>query len=133
MKHFIFISISALLIMSCGGEKKSTEVDKGIGPIDQLELKRIDIAQAQQGKKLFQQHCALCHKTHEEFLGPEIRGVFERRSPEWIMNMILNPEEMVKNNPTAKELHEKYKLPMPVPEITRDEAFQIFEYMRTIE
>lgn len=133
MKHLIFISISALLIMSCGGEKKSTEVDKGIGPIDQLELKRIDIAQAQQGKKLFQQHCALCHKTHEEFLGPEIRGVFERRSPEWIMNMILNPEEMVKNNPTAKELHEKYKLPMPVPEITRDEAFQIFEYMRTIE
>lgn len=133
MKHLILLTITALLIISCGGEKKSVEVDKGIGPIDHIELKRIDIAQAQQGKKLFQQHCALCHKTHEEFLGPEIKGVFERRSPEWIMNMILNPEEMVKTNKTAKELHEKYKLPMPVPEITREEAFQIFEYMRTVE
>ncbi|MDH3321965.1 MAG: cytochrome c, partial [Flavobacteriaceae bacterium] len=55
----------------------------------------------------------------------------ERRSPEWIMNMILNPEVMVVENETAKQLLIEYSAPMANQSLTEDEARAILEYFRT--
>ena len=61
-----------------------------------------------------------------------LAGVTQRRSPEWIMNMILNPEEMVANDPIAKELLVEYNSPMANQSLTEEEARGILEFFRTI-
>ena len=60
-------------------------------------------------------------------------GIYERRSPEWVMNMILNPEEMVKKNDIAKKLLAEYIAPMANQNLTEDEARAVVEYFRTIK
>lgn len=66
---------------------------KGVGPITSVELGEIDQAMADKGKEIFEAKCTACHKTDSKFIGPALQDVVNRRSPEWIMNMILNPEE----------------------------------------
>jgi hypothetical protein len=69
----------------------------------------------------------------KKFIGPAPNGILERRSPEWVMNMILNPEKMVKEDPLAKDLLEEYNgSPMVSQNVTRDEARAILEYFRTL-
>jgi hypothetical protein len=57
----------------------------------------------------------------------------DRRSPEWIMNMILNPEQMVKEDPIAQQLLVEYNMaPMANQGLTEDQARKIVEYFRTL-
>jgi len=67
------------------------------------------------------------------FVGPALAGVTERRKPEWIMNMIMNPEQMVKEDPVAKELLAEYLAPMANQNITEDQARKIVEYFRQVD
>ena len=60
------------------------------------------------GEKLFNQLCTSCHMINEDYIGPAMSGILERRSPEWIMNMILNPIQMLEEDSIAIELLERY-------------------------
>jgi mono/diheme cytochrome c family protein len=86
-----------------------------------------------EGKKLFKEKCSSCHKPLKKYIGPAPKGIMDRRSPEWIMNMILNPEGMVANDPVAKELLERYLSPMANQSLTEEESRKILEYFRTLE
>ena len=66
----------------------------------------------------------------KKFIGPALDGVTLRRSPEWVMNMILNPEVMVKENLIARELLMEYIAPMANQNLTPQEARAILEYFR---
>jgi len=106
-------------------------VDKGIGPIKQVHLGEINQAMVAKGKEVFKAQCSACHKITKRVVGPALAGVTERRSPEWIMNMIMNPEEMVAKNPAAKQLLAEYLAPMANQNISEDEARALLEYFRT--
>ena len=112
-----------------GGDDLS---NKGIGPIDNVDLgDGIDADMASHGGEVFKNMCSACHKMDKKFVGPEIAGVTERRSPEWIMNMILNPEEMIKKDPIAKKLLiESNMAVMANQGLAEDEARAILEYFR---
>ncbi len=105
--------------------------DKGIGPVKEVTLGEIDPALVKKGEKEFVAKCSACHKIKKRFVGPALGGVTERRSPEWIMNMILNPDQMIKENPIAKKLLMEYLAPMANQNLTQDEARSILEYFRT--
>lgn len=105
--------------------------DKGVGPIKELSLGEIDPVLVKMGEGLFVAKCSACHKINKRFVGPALVGVTERRSPEWIMNMILDPNKMVKENPAAKQLLGEYLAPMANQSLTTDEARAILEYFRT--
>ena len=146
----LVLAITVAIISSCGGdgkkkdnveapkeaEKEVVEVDpmkdKGIGPISSITLGEIDEAMAAEGKEVFTSKCSACHKMSKRFVGPALAGVTERRTPEWIMNMILNPEEMVAENPEAKKLLAEYLSPMANQSLTEKEARLILEYFRTV-
>ena len=159
MKKLISALFIAALLSSCGGDSKpaatsssetsntsttpATEVaeveeeydvmkDKGIGPVESIFLGKLKEDLAAQGKEEFKAKCSACHKAEKRFVGPEMAGILERRTPEWVMNMILNPEEMVEKNPTAKTLFEEYLSPMANQNLTEEEARSILEYFRTI-
>ena len=145
----------ALLTFSCGGGSKESaegeaapppnsmvekaeEVDpmddKGIGPVSSLELgSEIDTDLVKKGEEIYGQMCTACHKQDQDFIGPAPNGVLERRSPEWIMNMILNPEEMVQKNKAARDLLIKFNgAPMANQNLTEEQARAILEYFRTL-
>jgi len=115
--------------------KKETTADlsdKGVGPVKNVAIAAtIDDKLVAEGKALFKSKCSACHKIKKRFVGPALKGVTQRRSPEWIMNMILNPEVMVVKNETAKKLLAEYHAPMANQSLTEKEARAIYEYFRT--
>ncbi len=103
---------------------------KGVGPVDHVDLASLDESREDSGAKLFQEKCSACHKLSERYIGPALTGVTERRQPEWILNMILNPEVMVAQDPTAKALLAEFIAPMANQHLTREEAECILVYFR---
>jgi cytochrome c len=159
----ILIVFTTALLISCGGkeEKKketfsyekptpteaaptttsatpaSKKVDltnKGVGPIKSVTLNaEIDQALASHGADVFKQMCTACHRPDKKFIGPAPSGILERRAPEWVMNMILNPEEMVQNDPLAKELLIEFNgSPMANQNLSEEDARAVLEYFRTL-
>jgi cytochrome c len=117
-------------------DKAQAMIDKGlgIGPVKEMDIPdKIDKEMAAEGKKLFEQNCTACHKPLEDHLAPAPVGVLDRRKPEWIMNMILNPQEMVQKDPTAQKLQAEYNNIMSQQISKRDNARKIVEYFRTLE
>ena len=145
------LALSLTLMISCGDKsnKENPEVkeevveevadadpmkNKGIGPITSLSLAdEIDMDLAKTGEEVYVKMCSACHKPEKRFIGPAPKGIMERRSPEWIMNMILNPDEMVQKDPIAKALLAEYLSPMANQNLTEDEARAILEYFRTLK
>lgn len=118
--------------------KASETVDltnKGVGPIKSLVLpSEIDQAMATHGEEVFTKMCTACHKVGKKFIGPPPNGILERRTPEWVMNMILDPEGMVTNDPLAKQLLIEFNgSPMANQNLTEDEARAVLEYFRTLK
>ena len=105
----------------------------GMGPVSSIQLGAINQAMVTEGIALFKGKCSSYHKPTSKYVGPAPAGIMSRRNPEWIMNMILDPEQMVSNDPVAKELLKRYLAPMANQNLTEDEARKILEYFRTLE
>ncbi len=108
--------------------------DLGIGPIkSKITLAALDDAMADKGKTIYKEKCTACHKMKKRYIGPGLKGVTTRRRPEWIMNMILNPVEMVAKNAAAKKLLTEYSAPMADQGVGEEGARAILEYFRRVD
>lgn len=109
--------------------------NKGVGPITEITLdSEIDEALAKSGEEVYNQMCLACHRVGKKFIGPAPDGILERRSPEWVMNMILNPEGMVKEDALAKDLLMEFNgAPMANQGLTEEQARSILEFFRTLK
>lgn len=104
---------------------------KGVGRFTSVEIGSIDQTVAAKGEAIFVSKCAACHKTSEEkVVGPGLKNVTQRRKPEWIMNMITNPEEMTKSDPVAKALFEEHLIQMTFQNVSDEESRAILEFLR---
>ena len=117
--------------------KASERIDlenKGIGPIMEVALGvEIDQDLARTGEGLYNEYCTICHKVDAKFIGPAPKGILKRRSPEWIMNMILAPEKMLRDDPLAKDLFLEFNgSPMANQGLSEDEARSVLEFFRTL-
>jgi len=112
--------------------EKSTYVspDKGIGPIKEIKLEAIDTTMATRGEELYGSKCVTCHLLDKKKLGPPLRNVVNDRPPEFIMNMMLNTDEMEKKHDEVKKLIEQYMVYMTPQELTQKQARDILEYLR---
>ena len=125
------------VVTETSGTKASERIvldNKGVGPVTSLTLdEEINAEMAAKGKEVYDQMCLACHRIGKKFIGPAPNGILERRSPEWVMNMILNPEVMVKEDPLAKELLIEFNgSPMANQGLTEDQARAVLEYFRTL-
>jgi mono/diheme cytochrome c family protein len=120
-------------VLSAQTYSLAEDTNKGIGPITSVQLGPIDSALAAKGKQIFQSKCSACHKPEERYVGPALKGVTQRRTPEWIMNMILNPQEMLQKDPTAIQLLEEYMAQMASVDITKDDARAVLEHFRNYD
>ena len=103
----------------------------GIGPVRSVTLAEVDATLAAAGEELFTIKCSACHKMGERYVGPALGDVTTRRSPAYIMNMILNPQEMVEKHPEAKRLFAEFMTPMANQNLTEADARAVLEYLRT--
>lgn len=64
----------------------------------------------QQGQVLFQKMCAPCHTVGVgDRVGPDLMGVTERRSEDWLVDFIRDPEALRRSgDPQAAELVERF-------------------------
>jgi cytochrome c1 len=107
------------------------EMTYGIGPVKKrLFLGQINKALANKGETIFVTKCSPCHKLDERYIGPAQRYATERRPPEYLMNMIMNPDEMTKRHPEAKKLLAEYLSPMTFQNISEEDARNVVEYLR---
>lgn len=107
--------------------------NKGIGPITHVEIAAIDEALVEKGKGVFEKKCSACHKFDVKYVGPALKDVTKRRTPEWIMNQILNPEEMSQKDPIGQELLATFLTQMTFQDVTEDETRAILEYFRKVD
>lgn len=104
---------------------------KGVGKFTSVQLGAIDAGMAEKGKAVFTSKCSACHKvTTDRVVGPGLKGVTERRTPEWIMNQITNPLEMEQKDPVGKALLAQYLTQMTFQNVTDEETRQVLEYFR---
>lgn len=109
------------------------ELENGIGPIQtKMTLEVIDPGMAEQGKGIFDMKCASCHKLDERLVGPALRDVTKRRSPEFIMNMALNPEAMTRNHPEVRKMLAEYLTFMTFQNVSEADVRAILEYLRSV-
>lgn len=91
----------------------------------------IDQALAENGKSIFDGKCSACHQlSDQKVVGPGLAGVTDRRKPEWVMNMIINPEEMTKKDATAKKLLAEHLTQMTNQNVNEQDARAILEFLR---
>ncbi|WP_271782735.1 cytochrome c [Aquimarina algiphila] len=150
-----------LCFISCSKEKKSTKEtitigtkkeekktglqntstvpvmldNKGIGPISSITFEdQINTELSDRGAQLFKAKCTACHKARKKMIGPPMAGIYEKRSPEWVMNMIMNPDEMIKKDPVAIALFKTYNNTIMINQnIPEEEARAMAEWFRTLE
>ncbi|MGB5418285.1 c-type cytochrome [Algibacter sp.] len=115
--------------------KKVDLTNKGLGPITSITLAaEVDQKMATHGADVYKKMCTACHRADKKFIGPAPTGILERRTPEWVMNMILNPEQMVKEDPLAKELLIEFNgSPMANQNLSEEDARAVLEYFRTLK
>lgn len=157
-RNIIFITsvfaVIGLIITACGGDSDKSGADEfsnvektnpsgltdfelkhGIGPIKkELKLGPIDKARALEGEKIFESKCATCHKLDEKYTGPAQRNVLQRVSPEFFINMVLNPDENTEKHPHAQEMLIKYNMQkMTNQNINVKDALALLEYFRVLD
>ena len=114
-----------------GTDITADELEYGIGPIRDLTLGDVDPTLAAAGEEIFALKCSACHKLDERYIGPALGDVLQKRTPEYVMNMILNPEEMVQRHPEAKKLFAEFNFtPMANQQLTEADARAVLEYLR---
>ncbi len=108
--------------------------NKGVGPVTSMTFdEEIDMELAKAGETKYQMICTACHMVGQRMIGPDLTGVYERRSPEWVMNMILNPDGMLKEDPIAKALLEEYNGALMLNQnLSEADARALAEYLRTL-
>lgn len=159
MRKLLTLLALSALVVSCGEKKEekkegfemnrtkkevkaadtSVEVpvdmdNKGVGPITSVTFAdEIDADMAAAGQEKYQAICTACHMAEQRMIGPALKGVYERRSPEWVMNMILNPDGMLKEDPIAKALLKEYNNAIMLNQnLSEEEARNVAEYLRTL-
>ncbi len=115
-----------------GSDLTPFQLEHGIGPITApVELGAIDAGMAARGEAVFVEKCSACHKMAEKYVGPALGDVTTRRSPAFIMNMILNPQEMIERHPVVKQLVAETMSFMANQNVSPGDARAILEYLRT--
>ncbi|MEZ4748861.1 MAG: cytochrome c [Calditrichia bacterium] len=117
--------------VNTGSQLTAWQTEHGVGPVtENLTLGAVDAKMAERGVAVFDTKCSACHKIGERYVGPALGDVLSRRKPEYVMNMILDPEKMLKLHPEAQKMLAQFYTPMPNQNLTKDEARDVLEYLR---
>jgi cytochrome c len=137
----LLLCAASLLPAGCGqsggkadsktGDAQAAKPKPAYGKIKEVKLAAtIDPALVQKGGKIFNVICTACHRLDTRYVGPALGKVTERRTPEYIMNMILDTETMLEKDDTVKCLLQQYLTKMPNTNVNEQDARTVLEFLR---
>ena len=74
--------------------------------------------------------CAACHKFGEKLVGPDLKGVFGRRTVPWVERQIAEPSLMIRQDPQAKALFAQYMVEMTRQGVSDAEMATLLAYIK---
>ena len=89
-------------------------------------------AQSPDGEALFtEKGCNACHTVGGgDLVGPDLAGVTERRTEEWLTNWLIAPDQMLTSDPDAQAMLAQYNnVPMPNLGLKPDEVAALIAYL----
>ena len=97
-----------------------------------LFLAHASAVEAQEGEQIFRQNCSACHKMGTRLVGPDLTGVTERRSEEWIKKFITNSQAVIKSGDAdAVAIFEEFnKVPMTSFALSDAELSAVVGYLK---
>ena len=88
-------------------------------------------AAAVQGKLSFESKCLACHSiAGGDKLGPDLYQVTKRHDDAWLTRWLKSPEQMLASDAVAKQLLDKYKVPMPNQNASDGEIREYIAYFK---
>jgi cytochrome c len=94
----------------------------------------VEPALATQGENLFKaKGCTACHAYGKRLTGPDLKGVTQRRTAQWMEHQILHPEVMTKEDPISKQLLATYMVQMSNQGLKPEEAKAVIEYLKKLD
>ncbi|HRE50239.1 MAG TPA: c-type cytochrome [Flavitalea sp.] len=151
MKKFLIISSLIIFVFACsnpdanndaaaGSTSSSTNAkgnpsydpDRGEGKFKDVQIsEKLDEEKAARGEKVSELKCLSCHKLSDERLvGPGWKGTTVRHRADWLLNFMTNTDAMIDKDPKVQAMLEICMVRMPNQNLTDDEAFEIYEFMR---
>jgi cytochrome c2 len=91
---------------------------------------------AEKGKTVFDSKCKLCHTIGGgKKIGPDMKGVTQRRSQDWLVKFISDPDKMFREkDPIAMGLLKEFNgVKMPSQGLTPDQVAGAIAYLKTQE
>lgn len=94
----------------------------------------VEPALATKGETLFKtKGCTACHAYGKRLTGPDLKGVTQRRTADWMEHQILHPEVMTKQDPISKQLLATYMVQMSNQGLKPEEAKAVVEYLKKLD
>ena len=96
---------------------------------DYADAKPLTISRAQ---ATFESRCSACHTIGAgDRIGPDLKGVTERRDPAWLARYIREPDKVrAEGDPTAAMLHVKYnRVGMPNLRLANEDVTMLIAYL----
>ena len=117
---FSLFGFLALILLSCGSGKTK----------DSIETDSLSIAG---GQILFQENCSGCHNFQRDAIGPDLSGITELDSINWIKQFIRAPKAVIEaGDEHAKKLLASYHSLMPSFSAFKEEEInQLIAFLRT--
>ncbi len=137
LKSVLPVVVASVLILACDNDNNATiaaraqeaTTEQPLNALDGLPGRNPELAS--QGESLFTARaCVSCHTMGGgRLVGPDLEGVTARRSRQWIVAMMLNPDSMLRADTTARRLLGEYMTPMVNQGLSSDDAAALYEYL----
>lgn len=116
----ILLSVVFICFFSCKSKSEYSDI-----PTDSAAIAKGELA--------FSQNCSACHNFRQDGIGPQLGGVTETASVDWIKAFIKNPKAIVESgDERGKKLFARYKTLMPDFSHYSDEQLnEIVAYLHT--
>jgi nitrite reductase (NO-forming) len=126
--HFANASQGAIGVISAGGkpeaglEAEHHNIPATAAPTDPVAVR---------GKLAFESKCLACHSiAGGDKVGPDLYGVTKRRDDAWLTHWLKDPEAMLKSDAAAKQMLDKFKIPMPNQGLNDAEIKEFIAYFK---
>jgi nitrite reductase (NO-forming) len=127
--HFANASQGAIGVIAAGGPPEGGAGEHEHHNIPATGAPTDPVAVA--GKLAFETKCLACHTiAGGDRLGPDLYGVTKRRDAGWLARWLKNPDQMLASDPVAKQMLDKYKVPMPNQNLTDQDVREYLAYFQ---
>jgi mono/diheme cytochrome c family protein len=84
------------------------------------------------GQQIYQKSCAACHSIGGgRLVGPDLKGVNDKRPEDWLLKFIKSSEKLVKSgDKTALALLDEFKMPMPDQALSDEQIKKVLAHVK---